>query len=121
MERLEAPPGAEAWAELDREWSQFWASLEAHAHDPAAWFTPAHTSQLQRLLERGSAWRLEAVHAHEERTLYACHLRRLEPVLRQVQAALGETAEQLLNRREQLQHARDWAGSQVGPRTRVRR
>lgn len=120
MERV-ATEGAEiAWSELDREWSEFWSGVEAHAHDPAVWFTPGHASQLQRLLQRGAQWRRESAHAHDERSLYACHLRRLEPVLQDLQRALGETAEQLLRQRQQLRAARDWADSQTGAKARPR-
>ncbi|MGH9475183.1 MAG: hypothetical protein ACRD1C_02500 [Terriglobales bacterium] len=112
MECVDTNTATVAWAELDREWSEFWTAVEAHAHDPAVWFTPAHTSQLQRLLQRGAQWRREAAHTHEEQGLYACHLRRLEPVLHDLQRAFSETAEQLLHQRQQIHAAREWAHSQ---------
>jgi len=110
----DAAPSDEAWADLDREWTQFWAGLEAHAHDPAAWFTPARASQLGALLARGEQWLRARTHERHERGLYACHLRRLQPVLIHVQRALGELAAHLVEQRRQLQAAREWAGSQGG-------
>ncbi|MGH9467393.1 MAG: hypothetical protein ACRD1Y_08555 [Terriglobales bacterium] len=112
-------PGAPAWSELDREWSEFWAGIEAHAHDPAAWFSHAGAGQLQRLLDRGRQWRIEHAHGHEhadaERSLYACHLRRLAPVLCDLQGALVESAQLLLQRREHIRGAREWARQIPGP------
>ncbi|HWG38294.1 MAG TPA: hypothetical protein VN690_11310 [Terriglobales bacterium] len=106
-------PSEQAWADLDREWAQFWAGLEAHAHNPAAWFTPARASQLGALLARGEQWLAASSHERHERGLYACHLRRLQPVLVNVQRALGEIAAHLLQQRRHLQAAREWAGSQA--------
>jgi hypothetical protein len=116
MECLTPNPSEIAWADLDREWSQFWESLQAHAHDPAVWYTPERSGQLQSLLQRGQAWLDARPHPHEEQNLYVCHLRRLLPVLQTVQRALVETAERLLQQREHVRLARQWAGSQPRPR-----
>ncbi len=109
---LVTSPSEQAWADLDREWTLFWESLDAHAADPAAWFTPAQSGKLQELLRQGQAWLREHPHPHPERDLYACHLRRLLPVLYQLQAALQESAEKLQAQQHQLDAARAWAGSQ---------
>lgn len=112
MECVTPNPTEIAWADLDREWSQFWEGLRTQAHNPAAWYTPERSGQLQALLQRGQAWLDARPHTPEEGQLYACHLRRLVPVLETVQRALVETAEGLLRQREHIRQARQWAGSQ---------
>jgi hypothetical protein len=104
-------PSEQAWVDLDREWTAFWEGLQAHAADPAAWFTPERSGKLQELLRQGQAWLREHPHPHPERDLYACHLRRLLPVLYQLQAALEESAAKLQAQQHQLDAARAWAGS----------
>lgn len=116
MECLTPNPSEIAWDDLDREWSQFWEGLQARAHDPAAWFTPERSGQLQSLLQRGQAWLDGRPHPREEQNLYAVHLQRLIPVLQTVQRALAETAERLLQQRQHIRQARQWAGSQPHPR-----
>ena len=123
---LVTTPSEEAWADLDREWTTFWEGLEAHAADPAAWFTPERSGKLQDLLRQGQVWLREHPHPHPERDLYACHLKRLLPVLYQLQAALEESAKKLQAQQRQLSATRAWAGSvqaspNAGAGTRLKR
>ncbi|TAN22928.1 MAG: hypothetical protein EPN33_05360 [Acidobacteria bacterium] len=116
------PSAAEAgWADLDREWAEFWAALERHTHDYAIWFTPAHASVLQRLLDRSQQWRQQSEPQRDAdaRSLYAAHLRRLAPVLRDLQRSLLETTEHLLRQRESIRAKREWARQQARPPARV--
>lgn len=119
MECVTPNPSEIAWADLEREWSQFWEGLQAHAQNPAAWYTPERSGQLQLLLQRGQAWLNARPHPHQEQNLYAVHLQRLVPVLQTVQKALMETADRLLQQREHIRQARRWAGSQPNGRARL--
>lgn len=121
MDGVTANPqsAAEAgWADLDREWAEFWAALERHARDYAIGFTPAHASVLQRLLDRSRQWReqSEPQRDADARSLYAAHLRRLEPVLRDLQRSMAETTERILRQRESIRAKREWARQQARPR-----
>lgn len=118
MDSVAAKPAEAGWADLDREWSEFWAALERHAHDYATWFTPAHAGVLQRLLDRSRQWREQSQPQGDAdaRSLYAAHLRRLAPVLRDLQRSMAETTERLLRQRESIRAKREWARQQARPR-----
>ncbi|MGH9412529.1 MAG: hypothetical protein ACRD0Y_02205 [Terriglobales bacterium] len=106
------------WADLDREWAEFWASLDAHRRDHAIWFTPARSTYLEALLVRSRDWRKlsEPQSDADARNLYAEHLRRLQPILRDLQSCLASTAEQLLRERDNIRTKREWALQQARPR-----
>lgn len=108
-------PAEPRWEDLEREWAQFWAALENHAQDHAAWFTPTRAGVLQQLLDRSRQWRHRSQPQRDgdARDLYAAHLRRLAPVLRELQRGLSETAEHLLRERESIRTKREWARQQA--------
>ncbi|MGH9416164.1 MAG: hypothetical protein ACRD01_06005 [Terriglobales bacterium] len=99
------------FAALDRAWADFFRELEAHAHDPARWFTPARATALEDLLRRGQRWLESAPDPHPERVLYAMHLRRLLPALQRLQRELAATAARLQHAHQHLSSVRAWAGT----------
>lgn len=105
-----APESVE-FAALDRAWANFFTELEAHAHDPARWFTPARAHGLEELLRRGQRWLESAPDPHPERVLYAMHLRRLLPALERLQRELAATAAHLQHAHQHLSSVRAWAGA----------